>query len=221
MVGALAVFVVLLAVIATLMIRSASAPVTLAWFVSRGAGISGYLLITGGMVYGLLITTKTATSALPAPVSFGMHEFISWLGLIFIATHAVVLLWDAYIGYTPLSILLPFNSSYRPVWVGLGQAAFYMSALLVGSFYAKKRLGAKGHKAWRLIHYASFLVFVLATLHGIFSGSDTKVIAMQIVYIASTGLVLFLTVFRVLAPRAANRAANRRNIPVQQSQQAS
>ncbi|MCL5997919.1 MAG: hypothetical protein M1546_17975 [Chloroflexi bacterium] len=199
-VGALAVIVVALAISLTLLLRSLSGEVTMAWFLSRGAGIVGYLLISGAMVYGLMITTRTASGAVPAPVSFGMHEFISWLGLIFVAAHAVVLLWDTYIKYSLITIVVPFSSSFKPIPVGLGQLAFYASAGLIASFYARKRIG---QKTWRLIHYASFATYLLATLHGILSGSDTRTIPMQAVYIGSVALVLFLTVLRALISRRA------------------
>ena len=200
LVGALAVGSVLLAVAVTLMISSIQGNLTLAWFLSRGTGVAGYLLITGSMIYGLLITTKTGTGTVPVPVSFGMHEYISWLGLVFAAVHALVLLFDGYIHYTIFSILVPFNSSYRTAWVGVGQIAFYVMALISASFYAKKRLG---HRTWQFIHYASFLTFILVTLHGIFSGTDSNTAALQAIYILSGALVGFLTMLRILLRRHA------------------
>ena len=203
LVGTLAVGSLLLAVAVTLMISSLQGNLTLAWFLSRGTGVAGYLLITASMIYGLLITTKTGTATVPVPVSFGMHEYVSWLGLVFAAVHAFVLLFDGYIHYSILSILLPFNSAYRTAWVGIGQISFYALALLSASFYAKKRLG---HRAWQIIHYASFLVFILVTLHGIFSGTDSNTTAMQAVYIASGALIGFLTMLRILLRRHAKAA---------------
>jgi predicted ferric reductase len=203
LVGALSICSLLLAVAVTLMISSVNGDLTLAWFLSRGTGIAGYLLITGSMIYGLLITTKTAASTVPVPVSFGMHEYISWLGLVFAAVHAAVLIFDGYIHYTLLAILVPFNSAYRTTWVGIGQISFYALALISASFYAKKRLG---HRAWQIIHYASFVTFLLVTLHGLFSGTDTNTVALQAIYIGSGALIGFLTTLRILLRRHAKAA---------------
>ncbi len=198
LVGAFTVAIVGLSVLITLLLRAATGPISLAWFISRGAGVAGYLLITGSMIYGLLITTKTANGTLPAPVSYGMHEFISWLGLAFIVAHTLVLLLDGYIGYTLPTLLIPFNSTvYRPIWVGFGQVAFYGSVLLSAAFYAKKYI----KRAWRVIHYISFLMFLLGTIHGLLSGTDSKTLIMQIVYIASFSSVMFLTLLRIFMPR--------------------
>ncbi|MCL4506253.1 MAG: hypothetical protein M1434_07110 [Chloroflexi bacterium] len=201
--GVLAMVLVMLAVTVAALIRAATGDLTMAWFISRGAGISAYLLITGSMIYGLMITTRTATGAVPAPVTFSMHEFISLIGLALGLAHAVVLMWDGYIKYTPGVILLPFTSAYRTTWVGIGQIAFYMSLLVTVTFYARKHIG---QRAWRSVHYLSFLAFILLTLHGIYSGTDSKVPAMQIVYIASGGAVLFLTLVRVLTRKRAHPA---------------
>ncbi|HEX9019141.1 MAG TPA: hypothetical protein VF806_08135 [Anaerolineaceae bacterium] len=203
LVGMLVIVSILLAAIASILLSSITESVTLAWFISRGTGIASYLLITGSMIYGLMITTKTATSAVPVPVSFGMHEFISWLGLALAAAHAAVLIFDGYIKYTPASILVPFNSWYRTTWVGLGQVAFYAMVLVSATFYAKKRLG---HRAWQVIHYASFITFILVTLHGLFGGTDSKTAAAQAMYIGSGALVSFLTVLRILLRRHAKAA---------------
>jgi predicted ferric reductase len=119
-----------------------------------------------------------------------------------------VLMWDGYIKYGPANILVPFNSEYRPVWVGIGQIAFYISALVVASFYAKKHIG---HKAWRLIHYVSFITFLMVTLHGVQAGTDTNTSAMQIVYIASMSIVLFLTVMRILTAKLAKAPSHSPN----------
>ena len=204
--GALAVIVVMLAVSVASLIRAATGDLTMAWFISRGAGIASYLLIAGSMMYGLMITTKTATGAVPAPVTFSMHEFISWLGLVLGLAHAVVLMWDGYIKYTPVNILVPFNSEYRPVWVGIGQIAFYMCAIVVASFYAKKLIG---HKIWRLIHYVSFLSYLMVTVHSIQAGSDTNTSSMQIMYIGSLAVILFLTIMRILTAKTGKGKAQK------------
>jgi hypothetical protein len=40
-------------------------------------------------------------------------------------------------------LLIPFKSPYAPAWVGLGILSFYLTALLVVSFYVKKRIGTR------------------------------------------------------------------------------
>lgn len=83
----------------------------------------------------------------------------------------LILMGDKYINYALAQILIPFNRvDYKPIWIGLGQIGFYLLAIVAFSFYVRKRIG---HKTWRLIHFISFAVYVLALLHGLFSGTDS------------------------------------------------
>jgi hypothetical protein len=117
----------------------------------------------------------------------------------------LVLLGDQYIGYTLVQVLVPFASAgYKPLAVGAGQVALYVLALVALSFYVKQQLG---RQVWRLIHFASFGLFGLALLHGIFSGSDGGAWWAQALYWLSGGSVLFLTVYRVLVLRPGQRRA--------------
>ena len=64
--------------------------------------------------------------------------------------------------------------------------------------YMKHWLGQKG---WRMLHYASFALFVIAIAHGVVAGTDSGEIWVQLFYLGSGLTVLFLTFFRILAAR--------------------
>jgi hypothetical protein len=86
----------------------------------------------------------------------------------------------------------------------LGIVTLYGSLLITASFYVK---GLLGQRAWRLVHYATFGLFVTALAHGIWTGADSDAIAVQYMYLASALGVLFLTFFRILAARSAKPRA--------------
>jgi len=95
-----------------------------------------------------------------------------------------------------IDVLAPFGvSNYKPIWVGLGQISLYLWLILVVSFYFRKSLG---HASWRMVHYSSFLLFVLALFHGIFSGSDSESVGMVSLYWISAASTLFFVIFRIL-----------------------
>ena len=125
------------------------------------------------------------------------------MGLAFALFHALILMGDKYINYDLAQVLVPFNSTgYKPVWVGLGQIGFYLLGLVGLSFYVRRRLG---NRSWRLIHYLSFLTFMLALLHGIFAGTDSTVLAIRIFYWVTGASLLFLFVYRVLIAKFTTR----------------
>ncbi len=174
------------------------------WYLSRASAFVALGLSWLSMVLGLLMTNKLARVWPGGPAAFELHEYASLLGLVFSLFHALVLLGDRYMELTLARLLLPFASSdYRPVWVGLGQVCLYLLALVAFSFQLRKEIG---HRAWRLIHFASFAVFVLALVHGFSSGTDSGGPWARGFYLAAGGSVVFLSLYRLLTARGSPKA---------------
>ncbi len=167
------------------------------WYLSRSSAFVSYGLMWISMVLGLLMTNKLARMWPGGPTSFDLHQYSSLLGLAFAMFHALILMGDAYIAYTFAQILTPFASvDYKPLWVGLGQIGFYVMVIVGFSFYARRVITQKG---WRVVHFLSFALFVLALVHGLQSGTDATTPWALAVYWISGVSVLFLTVYRILA----------------------
>jgi DMSO/TMAO reductase YedYZ heme-binding membrane subunit len=66
-----------------------------------------------------------------------------------------------------------------------------------------------GQRAWRTIHYLTFLGFVGATLHGITSGSDTSAPWATWAYLVPTAATVFFLVYRVVVSIAQRRYTTR------------
>jgi predicted ferric reductase len=166
------------------------------WYLSRMSAMTAFVLLWFSMSFGVMITNKLARMWPGGPTAFDLHQYTSLLGLAFGLFHGLILMGDKYMNYTLAQILIPFNSvNYKPVWVGLGQIAFYLMVIVAFSFYIRKRIG---HKTWRVIHYISFAIFGLSLLHGIFSGTDSPEAWARGLYWASGISLLFLIVYRVL-----------------------
>ncbi len=165
------------------------------WYMARVGGIIAYLMIWLSTVWGLALSTKVVKEYIPAPIAYGLHEFMSLSAIFFTVIHSLVLLGDQYIKFNIFHLAIPFIAPYQPFWTGLGTIEFYLMAAITGSFYVKKWIS---QKLWRKLHYLTFLVFILALVHGIMSGTDTQYLSTQLMY-AGTGLsVLFLTFYRIL-----------------------
>jgi predicted ferric reductase len=167
------------------------------WYLSRGSAFASLSLLWISMALGLSITNKMARLWPGAPAAFALHEYVSLLGLAFALFHALVILGDHYINFTLLQLLIPFTTvDYRPLWIGVGQIGFYIWIIVSFSFYVRARIG---QKTWRVLHYASFLMYMLGLLHGLFSGTDTSAVWAQRYYWISGGSLLFLFIYRILA----------------------
>ncbi len=177
------------------------------WYLSRGSGFVGMGLLWGSMMLGVGITNKMARLWPGAPAAFAIHEYLSLLGLAFACFHALILLGDQYSKYQLVQLLVPFGSvQYRPAWVGLGQLGFYAWAILTATFYVRKQIG---QKTWRVIHYGSFLCYVIALIHGLTSGTDAGLSLAQDFYWVTGGSFLFLLVYRILTSRKVERNPTR------------
>jgi predicted ferric reductase len=179
-------------------------PGLLAWYSVRALGFMAYLAIAGSVIYGLLLSTKILDAIAHRPVSFALHKDLSLVGLFLSMLHAALLLGDASFSYTPRAILIPFQSPYAPIWVGIGQLSFYAVAIVTASFYVRRQIG---QRAWRLLHYVTFLAFLGATVHGISAGSDSSATWAFWLYVIAASSVVFLLTYRIVVSVAERRAA--------------
>jgi sulfoxide reductase heme-binding subunit YedZ len=162
------------------------------WYVTRSAGIIAYLLLWFSMVWGLVIPSKLIHPVIEQTFSVDFHEFISLLSIGFTLVHIFVLTIDRYLPYSPLQILVPFLSPYRPFWVGVGVIGFYITLLVTITFYVRSKIGVK---AFRSIHVLSLLGYLGVTLHGLYAGTDSPLVTMQLLYKGTALVVIFLTVY--------------------------
>lgn len=177
------------------------------WFLSRGSAIIAYVLLWFSMAFGVTITNKMARIWPGGPAAYDVHEYFSILGMAFALFHAMILLGDHYINYTLAQVLVPFASlNYKPFWVAMGQLSFYLWGIVTLSFYLRKSLRGK---TWRVVHYASYAVFLLALAHGIFSGTDSGSAWAAWMYWISGASLLFLLVYRIAVSISPQRAAQK------------
>jgi sulfoxide reductase heme-binding subunit YedZ len=164
------------------------------WYMSRAAGLLGYLLLWAASAWGLVVSTKVAKGLIAAPLATGLHEFLSLGALVFSAFHALILLGDGYIDFNLVDVIYPFAASYRTGWVGLGQLGFYLITALIISFYVRKIIRPK---TWRSLHYLTFLAYAMVVVHSLTTGTDAGELAVQAMYLGTGGTVVFLIYYRL------------------------
>jgi predicted ferric reductase len=181
------------------------------WYLSRGTAFISLTLLWISMMLGVGLSNKLARLWPGAAASFAIHEYVSLLGIAFAIFHAVVLLGDRYIHFTLMHLLVPFSTvDYRPLWVGTGQVGFYLWLIVAFTFYIRKLIG---QQTWRLIHYASFLMYLLGLSHGLFGGTDSSLPWAQYYYWATGGSLLFLFFTRLVGSIVDGLFPNRRLSP--------
>lgn len=166
------------------------------WFLSRSSGVIAYVLVTVGVLWGLIQSGSLFRARVAPLLALGLHSFLNWLGLGLAALHGIILIGDHFIKIGLPEVFTPFLSPYRPVPVGLGIIGFYLMLLLSLSFYARNHLGQKN---FRLLHYASYAVFLMVTVHGVLAGTDSG--PLWWLYAVSLVSVGVMTVMRINGSR--------------------
>ncbi|MEO8538424.1 MAG: hypothetical protein ABI577_01695 [bacterium] len=182
-----------------------------AWYISRASGLAAFALLTGSVIFGLLISSKAADNSMSRLTVFTVHQFLSVLSLAFLAVHAGSLLFDGFFHFTVFDLFLPFAAPYKPFMVGLGVISAWLAAAVTGSFWARKYIG---QKAWRKLHFASFGAFVLSWFHGITAGTDTSRLPVTMLYAVSMTTVMALLAYRISRARAKSAKATRVGVRV-------
>ncbi len=172
---------------------------TRVWLAARAAGIVAYLLLTGQVVFGLILSHPTNQSTWKLSKRlFPWHENLWVFVLAFLGVHIVSLILDPYAGVGISGTFVPGLSSYRSSPVALGTLALY-ALILTGLSARYTKLLPAGF--WLKLHRFSLVVFILAWLHGILAGTDAE--ALRPVYLATGLLVLFAGAYRYWVSRRA------------------
>ncbi len=166
------------------------------WYLSRATAFVSLSILWLSMALGIGISNKMARLWPGAPAAFSIHEYTSLLGLAFALFHGLILLGDRYINFTVAQVFIPFSTTnYRPLWTGIGQLSFYLWVIVALTFYIRSTIG---QKTWRVIHYLSFIMYVMGLLHGLFGGTDATANWAWWYYWISGGSLLFLLVYRII-----------------------
>ena len=186
------------------------------WYITRAAGIIAYLLLWLSTAWGLAVSSKIFDPLLHRAFTYDMHQFISLVAIGFTILHIVVLFADQYLPFSIAEVLIPFIAPYRPIWVGVGIIGLYLTLLVTVTFYIRRWIG---QKTFRVIHLASFVAYAGVTIHGLMAGTDSVLLATQLMYAGSVLAIVFLTVYwlvvmlqnKTTAPTVANTAVYRRS----------
>jgi predicted ferric reductase len=165
------------------------------WYAARAAGIVAWALAAASVIWGLALSTRV-TKGKPRPAwLFDLHRFLGGTALIFTVIHVAAILLDSYVHFSLLNVLVPLTGTWHPVAVAGGIVGLYLLAAVELTSLAKARVSKR---VWRRVHFASFALYAVSTIHGLTAGTDRHSLPLIIAMAASTLLVVELTVLRVV-----------------------
>lgn len=174
------------------------------WLLARAAGLTAYALLTLSVLAGLVLKARPSGRLRPATVT-EVHKTLALTGLGALGLHAIALVLDTTVNVSLAALVVPGLVTYRPAAVVAGVVAGWLFVLITASFWLRKRIGGR---MWRRLHWFTYALFGLATVHGITAGTDATQPWARDLYLGALGSVVAATAWRALVP-----PAKRRSIP--------
>jgi methionine sulfoxide reductase heme-binding subunit len=139
------------------------------WYLTRASGAVALILLTASVVIGIAVIARLRAARVPRFVIDGLHRTASLLAIVFLLVHIVTAALDSFAPISLVNAVIPFTGAYRPLWLGLGAAAFDLLLAVTITSVLRRRVG---HRVWRGVHWLAYLAWPLGVLHGFGTGSD-------------------------------------------------
>ena len=163
------------------------------WYTARSGGIISWVLLALSVLWGLALSTKVFGKRPRPNWLLDLHRFLGGLAVVFVIIHVVALVLDSFVEFSAIDIAIPFASDYKPAAVAWGIIAMYALLAVEITSLLRRKLSKQ---AWRAVHYLSFPLFALATIHLLTVGTDRQTFLLRFVVIVGTVAIVVLTAIR-------------------------
>lgn len=167
------------------------------WDTARAGGFVAYGLLTLSVLLGLALSTRWQSPRWPRFINSELHNFVTLLGLVFTIAHVLAVWLDPFTAFGWSEVFIPFVSHYRPLWMAFGVVALYLGLALAASVWLRPYIG---YEWWRRLHVLTLVAYLLVTVHGLTTGSDTQTVWGAAIYAISALSVVTLLWIRLLVP---------------------
>ena len=135
--------------------------------VSSYLGLAAAGVMTINLIFGLLISLQySPTHNWPhrrIPLA-DLHKWSGYSAMFLVFLHPAILPFTSIVKFTIWDVLLPLNAPVQPIVYTIGAAALYLLVFVSVSAFFRSRFK---YAFWRKLHYASYAVIILFTIHGV------------------------------------------------------
>jgi predicted ferric reductase len=168
------------------------------WYLTRSTGAVAMILLSATVALGVVDLRRFATPAWPRFAVDELHRNLALLTLVFLVLHILTSVLDSFAPISLTASVIPFASSYRPFWLGLGAVSFDLLLAVTVTSLLRRRIG---YGAWRAVHWLSYGAWPIALLHGFGTGSDVNSGWLQLLSAICVLAVLVAVLARIGASR--------------------
>ena len=182
------------------------------WYTTRASGAVALILLSAVVVLGMLARMRVEGRLWPRFLSAAVHRDLSLVAVVFLVLHVVTAVVDPFTHLGIVAATVPFVSSYRTFWLGLGTVSMELLVAVLVTSLARRWIG---HRVWRAIHWLAYASWPVAVLHSIGTGTDSTAPWMLAILIVCIGAVVGAALWRFSAAspdplHAARRVVTRR-----------
>jgi len=138
------------------------------WLIDRSTGEVTFLLLSAVVVLGIV---RAATPSWSPAIVEAVHRNLALLTVGFGAAHVIAAVADPYARLGVIDAVIPFVSSYRGLWLGLGVLAMYLFAVGLLTSWPQRRFR---RAAWSWLHRTLYVSWALTLVHSLATGSDAR-----------------------------------------------
>jgi len=178
----------------------------LSWYLVRASGLAAYVGLWAATVWGLGMTTSRLDRLGGRAMVLSVHAYLTLLAYGFLGFHLLMLAVDPYTMYGVREFTLPFRSGWREPWTGFGVIALWLFIVVGVTSSYRTRIG---QRAFRLVHWLAFPLYLSGLAHGVGAGTDTGLPWAQGLYVLSGAVVAWLVGVRVMTGPRDRQRSNR------------
>lgn len=172
------------------------------WDIARAGGFVAYGLLTLAVALGLALSMRWQAPRWPRLINSELHNFVTLLSLVFTIIHVLAVWLDPFTAFGWSEVFIPLVSHYRAIWMAFGIVGLYLGLALAASVWLRPYIG---YEWWRRLHVLTLVVYLLVTVHGLTTGSDTSTAWAAAIYALSGLTVAALVWIRLLVPTGAQQ----------------
>ncbi len=167
---------------------------TTVWYTIRATGVVALVLLTVTTVLGMLSASRVRTRRWPAFAQVDLHKRATLFALVFLGLHVLTAVVDTYVHVGLLATVVPFTSTFKTFWTGLGTIAVDLLLAVAISSALRQRIAAR---TWRGLHWLAYACWPFALAHALGAGTDAGQLWMDAVAAVSTIAVLCALAWRI------------------------
>jgi hypothetical protein len=157
------------------------------WYATRASGTVALMLLSATVALGISTAGQYVPRRMARFELSTLHRNLSLLTLFFLVMHIGTAIADTFVPMTLLDAVLPFASTYRTLWLGLGTLAFDCMLAILATSAIRLRLG---QRRWKAVHWLAYASWPLALFHGAGTGTDTTMSLQLLIYVGCVALVV-------------------------------